>query len=138
MNRVTQLVSSLTVVSLLTVGVASYAGQMDQMNDLKPFTKEAFAAATAEGKPILVYFHAPWCPICRAQEPKVKARLNGDYKHVVAFRVDYDSNVPLRKEMNVAKQSTLILFQGPKEITRLSYTSEDKAIDDLFAHARKK
>jgi hypothetical protein len=40
--------------------------------------------------------------------------------------------------MNVAKQSTLILFQGAKEVARLSYTSEDKAIDDLFAHARMK
>jgi thioredoxin 1 len=137
MKRVTQLVSSLAIVSLLAIATTSYAGQVDQTNDLKPFTKEAFAAAAAEGKTILVDFHAPWCPICRAQEPKVKARLNGDYKHVVAFRVDYDSNVSLRKEMNVAKQSTLILFQGPKEITRLSYTSEDKAIDDLFAHARK-
>jgi thioredoxin 1 len=138
MKRVTQLVSSLAIVSLLAIATTSYAGQVDQTNDLKPFTKEAFAAAAAEGKTILVDFHAPWCPICRAQEPKVKARLNGDYKHVVAFRVDYDSNVSLRKEMNVAKQSTLILFQGPKEITRLSYTSEDKAIDDLFAHAKKK
>jgi thioredoxin 1 len=138
MKRVTQLVSSLAIVSLLTIATTLYAGQMDQMNDLRPFTKEAFAAAAAEGKTILVDFHAPWCPICRAQEPKVKARLNGDYKHVVAFRVDYDSNVPLRKEMNVAKQSTLILFQGSKEITRLSYTSEDKAIDDLFAHAKRK
>jgi thioredoxin 1 len=138
MKRVTQLVSSLAIVSLLTITATSYANQTDQMNDLRPFTKEAFAAAAAEGKTILLDFHAPWCPICRAQEPKVKARLNGDYKHVVAFRVDYDSNVPLRKEMNVAKQSTLILFQGPKEIARLSYTSEDKAIDDLFVLAKKK
>jgi thioredoxin 1 len=110
--------------------------QADKMNGPKPFSKEAFNAAAAEGKTILVEFHAPWCPICRAQQPKLQARLNGDYKHVVAFRVDYDTNVELRKEMNVAKQSTLILFKGSKELGRLSYTSDDKAIDDLFAHAK--
>jgi thioredoxin 1 len=140
MNRMTRLASSLAAASVLGLAGASYAGQiadpMKASNDPKPFTREAFDAAAAEGKTILVDFHAPWCPICRAQEPKVKSRLNGDFKHVVAFKVDYDSNVPLRKEMNVAKQSTLILFQGSKELARLSYTSEDKAIDELFAHAK--
>jgi thioredoxin 1 len=138
MTGVTQFVSTLAVVSVLSIAAPSDARQTNNPTDLKPFTREAFDAAAAEGKTILVDFHAPWCPICRAQEPKVKSRLNGDYKHVVAFRVDFDSNVPLRKEMNVAKQSTLILFQGAREVARLSYTSEDKAIDELFAHAKTK
>jgi thiol:disulfide interchange protein len=107
-------------------------------NDLKPFTKEAHAKAMAEGKTTLVFFHAPWCPVCRAQEPKVLAHLNGDAKHVVAFRVDYDSNMALRKEMNVQKQSTLILFDGMKETARLSYKSDDASVSEFFAHAMMK
>jgi thioredoxin 1 len=35
----------------------------------KPFTTEAFAAAQAGGKSIVVHVFAPWCPTCRAQEP---------------------------------------------------------------------
>ena len=116
---------------------APRAQQMENMNHTRPFTKEAFDAAAAEGKTILVDFYAPWCPVCRAQEPKVTARLNGDFKHVVAFRVDYDSNAMLRKAMNVQKQSTLILFKGRSELARLSYTSEDTALDELFAHAKR-
>src|SRR5690349_12639098 len=46
------------------------------MNTFKSFTKEAFAAATAEGKTTLVFFHAPWCSVCKAQEPKDLAHLN--------------------------------------------------------------
>jgi thioredoxin 1 len=123
------------------VATAASAARSQQMmapaNDTRPFTQAAFDAAAAEGKTILVDFYAPWCPVCRAQEPKVKARLNAGFTHVVAFRVDYDSNAALRKAMNVQKQSTLILFQGRNEVARLSYTSEDKAIDELFAHAKR-
>ena len=110
---------------------------MDMMmkNDLKPFTKDAHTKAMAEGKTTLVFFHAPWCAVCKAQEPKILAHLNGDAKQVVAFRIDYDSNMDLRKEMNVQKQSTLILYRGMKELARLSYKSDDKSIDEFFAHA---
>jgi thiol-disulfide isomerase/thioredoxin len=109
--------------------------QMGQMNDLKPYTAEAVKAAMAEGKTTLLFFHAPWCPVCKAQEPKVKAQLNGAHKDVVAFKVDYDSNTALRKELEVDKQSTLILYRGMKEVARLSYKSDDESIAELFSHA---
>ena len=110
-------------------------GQMGQMNDLKPYSAAAVKAAMEEGKATLLFFHAPWCPVCKAQEPKVKAHLNGGRKDVVAFKVDYDSNVALRKELKVEKQSTLILYQGMKEVARLSYKSDDESIAELFSHA---
>jgi thioredoxin 1 len=104
-------------------------------NDFQPFTPAAFKAAQDAGKVSLVFFHAPWCPVCRAQEPKIASRLSGAFSHVIPFRVDYDSNQMLRAQMNVARQSTVILYRGATEIGRLSYTSEDAAIDQLFGHA---
>jgi thioredoxin 1 len=127
----------ITVVAGATLG-ASQAGRMDQlsqMNDFKPYTAEAVKAAMAEGKTTLLFFHAPWCPVCKVQEPKVKAHLNGQHKHVVAFKVDYDSNMALRKNLKVDKQSTLILYQGMKEVARLSYKSDDESIAQFFDHA---
>jgi thiol-disulfide isomerase/thioredoxin len=129
--------SIITVVAAATIG-ASQAGRMDQMgqmNDFKPYTAEAVKAAMRDGKTTLLFFHAPWCPVCKAQEPKVKAHLNGAHKNVVAFKVDYDSNMALRKELKVDKQSTLILYQGMKEVARLSYKSDDESIAEFFSHA---
>lgn len=120
------------------------AMSQDMKQDMKmargfaPFTKDAFKAAQDSGKTTLVFFHAPWCPVCKAQEPKVLAHLNGDAKDVVALKVDYDTNMELRKEMKVEKQSTLILYSGAKEAARLSYKSDDASIDELFKHAMMK
>ena len=61
--------SILTVIAGATIG-ASQAGRMDQMgqmNDFKPYTAEAVKAAMGEGKTTLLFFHAPWCPVCKAQ-----------------------------------------------------------------------
>jgi thioredoxin 1 len=118
------------------MGQADKMGKKDKMNDLRPFTAEAFKSAMAEDKTTLLFFHASWCPVCRAQEPKVMAHLNGDHRDVVAFKVDYDSNMPLRQELKVDKQSTLILYQGMKEIARLSYKSDDESIAQFFGHAK--
>lgn len=146
-----RLIPVLTLAATLTLahaGVAAQAAQsmpmpmqkdmaMDTMmkNDFITYSREAHAKAMTEGKTTLVFFHAPWCPVCKAQEPKVLAHLNGDAKHVVAFKVDFDSNMEVRKEMNVQKQSTLILYRGMKEVARLSYKSDDASVKELFAHA---
>jgi thioredoxin 1 len=114
------------------------SGAMVMKNAFKPFTKEAHAKAMADGKTTLVFFHAPWCPVCRAQEPKVLAHLNNAAKDVVAFKVDYDSNEALRTEMQVTKQSTLILYHGIKESARLSYKSDDASIAEFMSHATMK
>jgi uncharacterized protein YegL len=37
--------------------------------------------------------------------------------------------------LHVSKQSTLILYQGTREVARLSYKSDDASIDELFSHA---
>ena len=125
----------LAVTAVTTIGARQSAPMMNHTNDLKPYTQEAYTAAAAAGKTTLLFFHAPWCPVCQAQEPKVLAQLNGDHKDVVAFTVDYDTNVKLRKELKVAKQSTLILYRGTKELARLSYVSDDESIAQFFSHA---
>jgi hypothetical protein len=53
----------------------------------------------------------------------------------VAFKVDYDSNLALRKELKVDRQSTLILYQGMREVARLSYQSDDESMAKFFGHA---
>lgn len=141
MMRTIRLTVVMAMAAVMVAGVAAQMKPADAMmmkNEFKTFTAEAHAKAMAEGKTTLVFFHAPWCPVCRAQEPKVLAHLNGMAKDVVAFKVDYDSNADLRRTMKVEKQSTLILFHGMKETARLSYKSDDASIAEFMGHASMK
>ena len=124
----------LVAAALLTSSVSGRA-QSPQARTPPTYSAEAFKAAISAGKTVMVAFHAPWCPVCRAQEPKVEALLGTEYRDVVAFNVDYDTNVPLRKEMGVLRQATLILFKGSKEIARLEFKSDDASLREFFSHA---
>jgi thiol-disulfide isomerase/thioredoxin len=84
-----------------------------------PFTTQAFEAAEAAGKPILVEVHAPWCPICKAQGP-ILSELFGQpkFKDLQVFRVDFDSQKDVVQSFGVRMQSTLITFHGKTETGR--------------------
>ena len=54
----------------------------------------------------LLFFHAPWCPQCRALEADIKAK--GVPEGVTIIKVDYDSNQSLRQKYGVTIQTTLV------------------------------
>jgi thiol-disulfide isomerase/thioredoxin len=55
---------------------------------------------------VLLFFHAPWCPQCRALESDIKAK--GVPEGVTIIKVDYDSNQKLRQEYGVTIQTTVV------------------------------
>lgn len=59
----------------------------------------------AEGRRIL-FFHAPWCPQCRALDASIKESTVPS--GVTIFKIDYDSNQPLRQKYGVTIQTTLV------------------------------
>jgi thioredoxin len=60
----------------------------------KPFSASAFAAAQKEGKSILIDIFAPWCPVCRAQNPiLVQLTREPKLKDLVVFKVDFDNQL---------------------------------------------
>ncbi|CAN2533202.1 hypothetical+protein [Methylocapsa aurea] len=83
------------------------------------FTPQAFEAAQAAGKPILVEIHAPWCPTCKAQQP-ILEKLGKDHKFdaLQVFEVDFDSQKDALRSFRATTQSTLIVFKGKSETGR--------------------
>ncbi len=54
-----------------------------------------------------LFFHAPWCPQCRSIEASINA--GGEIpKGVTIYKIDYDSNQPLRKKYGVTLQTTFV------------------------------
>lgn len=101
-----------------------------------PFNQAKFAAALAQGRPVIVDFAAPWCPTCRAQKPIVQGLLKQDrFGPVTLFLADYDTEVALKKQLGVTQQSTFVVFKGGKEVGRATGQTQKQAIADLFDKA---
>ncbi|HEV7440907.1 MAG TPA: thioredoxin family protein [Methylobacterium sp.] len=99
----------------------------------RPFEADAFEAAQAAGRPILVEVSAPWCPICRTQKP-ILAKLGTDprFKDLVLFEIDFDSQKPLLRRFEARQQSTLVAFKGRQEVGRSVGETQPEWIESLL------
>ena len=101
-----------------------------------PFDKAKFDAALAKGEPVIVDFSASWCPTCKAQKPIVQGLMSEPkLKPVTLFVADYDTEVALKKQLNVTQQSTFVVFKGGKEVGRSTGQTQKAAIAELFDKA---
>ncbi|WP_428420819.1 thioredoxin family protein [Methylibium sp.] len=104
--------------------------------DTLPFEPAAFDRAVAAGGPVVVQFHADWCPTCKAQAPVVAELLNEPkMKAVKLFVANFDTERELKRSLKVNQQSTFVVFKGGKEVTRSTGQTQRAAIEAVFAKA---
>lgn len=84
------------------------------------------ALAAAEGTRVL-FFHAPWCPQCRALEEDIEA--NGVPDGVTILKVDYDSQQDLRQRYDVRLQTTLVALDDAGEGAGLFVAYDDPTLN---------
>ncbi len=74
------------------------------------YTTGEYQKALAEKRPIVLYFWASWCPICRADEPLIKARIEGSGLPIAGFRVDFDVQDDLKRQFLIPYQHTTVML----------------------------
>jgi len=57
---------------------------------------------------VVLFFHAPWCPYCRAADNDINARLNEIPDGLLILKTDYDSATALKKKYGVTYQHTFV------------------------------
>jgi len=98
-----------------------------------PFDPAAFQQAQAAGKTIVVDFHADWCPTCKKQAPVIVELLKEErFSGVVVFVANYDTQIELKRQLKVSRQSTLVVFKGEREVGRSTGVSRKAGIASLF------
>ncbi|MDF2461536.1 MAG: thioredoxin [Candidatus Saccharibacteria bacterium] len=100
MQRPVELRTSPSPSSTQTAGSGSPAAAAGQYTEWK-----SDSLSKTSGTRVL-FFHAPWCPQCRALDKSIKEGKvpNG----VTIFKVDYDSNQALRQKYGVTIQTTMV------------------------------
>ena len=91
---------------------------LSQALTVTPYSPSALAAAQKSGEPLVLHFHASWCPTCRAQDKSFETLKADPSLKVTLMEVDYDQEKALEKQMHVTAQSTLVVFHGATERAR--------------------
>ena len=105
--------------------------------DSVPFQPQAFEAARAAGKPILVEVDASWCPTCAKQRPIIaKLAAEPALRDLMIMRVDFDSQKDAVQSLGARMQSTLIVFNGKDERGRAVGVTDEAEIRALLMKAK--
>jgi thioredoxin 1 len=100
------------------------------------FNKVQYDRLMTERKPVVVEFHAPWCPVCKTQKVLVgEIATDPEFKDVAFLSADFDKEVALKKEMRVSAQSTFVVFKNGKEVARSTGQTNKQELKALFTKA---
>ena len=81
----------------------------------------------------ILFFHAPWCPECRAFEQAIKTSTIPD--GVQILKVDYDSSSDLKSKYGVTLQSTFVSVDesGQKIASWVGY-GKNKSVETILSN----
>ena len=97
------------------------------------FDKAAYDGALKEGKIVFLNFYANWCPICKAEEPEIKAAFNElSTGNFIGFRVNYndgdtdDDERALAKKFGITYQHTKIVVAPDEKVVSRTLEAQSK------------
>jgi thioredoxin 1 len=80
--------------------------QIAEVGTYQAYDPELVTNSNAEH--IVLFFHATWCPSCRALEKDILANKGAIPAGVEIYKVDYDTAIALKKQYGVTTQHSLI------------------------------
>lgn len=99
--------------------------QDDGVSHVFEFEQAAYQEALDQGKLVVLYFYANWCPICKAEFPNMQeafSELGND--QVIGFRVHFNDNQvtqeqkDLAREFGIAYQHTKVFVKNGEQILK--------------------
>lgn len=103
--------------------------QAGSYKDYSPALTQSEAQA---GNKVVLFFHAPWCPYCKAADSAFKTNLDKIPKGVTVLKTDYDSNLDLRKKYAVTYQHTFVQIDASgNQITKWNSGDIDLLIKNV-------
>lgn len=71
-----------------------------------PYSADAVATSNADR--ILLFFHATWCPSCKALDADIVKNAGTIPDGVAIYKVDYDTSTELKRKYGVTTQHSII------------------------------
>lgn len=69
---------------------------------------DAAKLAKAKDGNVVLFFHANWCPTCKALDRDLEAQANNIPANLTVLQIDYDTATELKQKYGITSQSTFI------------------------------
>ena len=96
----------------------------------RDYTADRFAELKGDQK-FALFFHAPWCPTCRALEANILNNAE-QLKEGVILKADYDSEVALKKEYGIRVQTSVVFFNADGSVEKTKVNPSLKELAGFF------
>ena len=104
--------------------------------ELLPFNDTRFEEARKSGKPIVLQVTAAWCGPCQRLRKVVSGLLeNPEFRDIVIFDADFDTNKDALVKLNAHTVTTLVIYRGSAEILRSSGETRPDAVEAVLKKA---
>jgi thioredoxin 1 len=114
---------------------------MMKKDDTMAMTKTGYSsyspeaiAKNADGTNV-IFFHAPWCPTCKAAEADINSNIASLPAKFNILKVDYDTSTALKQKYGVTSQSTFVKVD--KDGNKLSMGNGFTKLADIVAFGQK-
>lgn len=91
------------------------AMEKDMSGPFTDFTNLDSAGMMAESKPTVLFFHAGWCPSCKAAIKDFEENSR-DWENINLIIVDYDNSAELQKKYSVTYQHTFVQISADADV----------------------
>lgn len=90
--------------------------------------------ARAETGDVVLFFHASWCPSCRALNSDIEKNVSAIPAGVTILKTDYDKETELKKKYGVTTQHTLV--QVDKDGNLIKKWSGGSKLENLLSQVQ--
>lgn len=121
-----------SVFAAAIVAFACFGAISSAASAAQPFNAKAFHEAQASGKTTLIHVGASWCSMCQRQKPIIR-QIEKEIPELVVYEIDFDTAKDVLWLLDVRHQTTLIVFNGKREIVRSVGDASGSGIRALVA-----
>lgn len=98
------------------------------------YSDENLKKASEDGRSV-IFFHAGWCPSCKAAEADLKANFDKVPTDVTILKTDYDTSSQLKRTYGITGQDTFVqVDKEGKEI--IKWNSGGEGVKALLANLK--
>lgn len=95
------------------------------------YSTTALAKATANNGKAVLFFHAKWCPTCKAANENIVSKLDQIPKNLTILKTDYDTEKKLKEKYGITYQHTFVQIDATgKELAKWN----GGGLDEILAH----